>query len=95
MAEPAIVVDLPDVKLLFGKNAAIDILIDGRTAGSIKFGERASFACSSGTHDVRALLQTALPRKSNALRVTVPADGVANLRCTYSRIWGNLKLRSA
>lgn len=95
MAEPAIVVDLADVKLLAGKNATIDVLVDGEAVGSIRFGERTTFPCPPGPHQVRAVMRTVVTRKSNSLKVIVPSDGAFNIRATYSRLWGNLKLRSA
>jgi hypothetical protein len=70
----------------------IEILLDGQTVDTVRFGEACRIECAPGDHTLQARLRAVLSRRSNVLRITAVDGDDRIVTGRYSRMWGTLKL---
>lgn len=90
----AITVSLEHPGVLLGVTQ-IDVEIDGEVRASMQFGETLGIETPAGSHLVSVVLRAVINRRSKAVHVVVPERGHVVVNGTYSRWWGNIKLKTA
>jgi hypothetical protein len=73
----------------------VEVLLDDKPVGSLRFGEKLALDCSSGSHSVQLALHAIVTRRSNRLTLDVAEGETKSVAASYTRLWGSIKITEA
>ena len=85
-------VSLLGLKMPVAGLRGIEILVDGEIRADLQLGESAALEVLPGQHQIGAILNGVVSRRSKQLSVAVADGDEVNVIGKYSRLWGNLRL---
>ena len=84
-------IKIEDQRLVLGVQD-VEVLIDGKSAGSMQLGDAGAFETPSGTRRVQLVLHALIDRQSPELAVDLGEGETARLQGRYSRVTGDISL---
>lgn len=84
---------LAPIGLLIGLKG-VAVPLDGEKQTTIQPGETLELDVEPGERTVQTVLEGGVPRRSKVLRIQIAPNSDYVVAAKYSRLWGNIKLKS-